>query len=348
MSDTYFHRVQRETDTRFWVNNPSMADMEKSVAAGAINCTTNPAYCQKLLSIDADYITSVIDEVILEGAGIEDAAPEVYRRATGRVCDFFMPLYEESEGTCGYVTLQDDPRLDEDAEAVTSLTLENKKIGANYMAKIPVIPGGIAAIERCVQEDIPICATEVFSIAQAVHMCDAYQEASAATGKAPPFYITHISGIFDEYLKKTVEREGIEISGEVLGQAGCTVARKQYHLLKERGYNAIILGGGARELKHFTELVGGDAHITINWSTARELIDADPAVENRIDAETSKDVIDELLEKLPDFRKAYLADGLTVEEFSDYGPVQLFRNAFLNGWYTLLAAIAKRRNALAI
>ena len=96
-------------------------------------------------------------------------------------------------------------------------------------------------------------------------------------------------------------------------------------------------------------MVGGDAHVTINWSTAQEIIDADtPIVPRMIEGDPSAEAIAELREKFPDFRKAYDEDGLTVEEFADFGPVQFFRNAFLNGWYLLLAEVAARRNVWAI
>jgi hypothetical protein len=51
---------------------------------------------------------------------------------------------------------------------------------------------------------------------------------------------------------------------------------------------------------------------------------------------------------LPDFRRAYDDDGLSVADYAEFGPVRLFRNAFLKGWYTLLAEIPSRRHALAL
>ena len=160
--------------------------------------------------------------------------------------------------------------------------------------------------------------------------------------------MTHISGIFDEYLEKVAKREGIKVSPEALRQAGCAVARKQYRLLKQRGYRTTLLGGGARGVHHFSELVGGDVHITINWSTADELIKANTPVVSRIDVETPATVIDELCEKFPAFRQAWSEDGLKEAEFEDYGPVQLFRNAFINGYYQLLTEVVSRRHALAL
>jgi len=350
MPSDYFHRLHHETPTRFWVNNPSGAELEKAIATGAISCTTNPAYCAKLLTSDADYIHGVIDDVIqTETREAEAAAVRVYQRATKRVLDRFLPLYEQSGGAYGYVTMQDDPRLDQDAAATIRGALENRRLGPNFMAKIPVIAGGIAALEACVGENIPICATEIFSVAQAIHICEMYAAAAGRTGNRPPFYVTHISGIFDQYLGVVARRDGIQIERTVLDQAGCAIARKEYRLLKERGYSGILLGGGARGTHHFTEMVGGDAHVTINWSTAQELMDAGtPVVSRMAEGEPAPAVIDELREKFVDFRKAYDEDALTVEEFAHYGPVQFFRNAFLNGWYLLLAEVASRRNVYAV
>ncbi|MCX7786342.1 MAG: hypothetical protein N2442_01440, partial [Spirochaetes bacterium] len=64
MAQGYFHRVHQETPTRFWINNPSASDMENALAAGAINCTTNPSYCSKLLQSEPAYIKAVIRDTV--------------------------------------------------------------------------------------------------------------------------------------------------------------------------------------------------------------------------------------------------------------------------------------------
>lgn len=348
MRADYFHRLHQETPTRFWVNNPSGAETEKAIAAGAVCCTTNPAYCSKLLSSDSAYLQDVVDQVIRENRNHDQAAVLVYQRTGRRVMQAFLPIYEQSAGKYGYVTMQDDPREDQNPNAIIRCVLENRKLGPNYMAKIPVIKGGMDAIEGCVQENIPICATEIFSIAQAIAICERYQRASERTGNHPPFYVTHISGIFDEYLEKVARRDKIVIAPQVLAQAGCAIARKEYHLLKERGYPGTLLGGGARGTHHFTEMVGGDVHVTINWSTAQEIMETDTPIVSRLDVDPEPSVVEELCAKFSDFRKAYLDEGLPIEEFADFGPVQLFRNAFLKGWYLLLAEVASRRNYYAV
>ena len=70
----------------------------------------------------------------------------------------------------------------------------------------------------------------------------------------------------------------------------------------------------------------------------------DPPIVSRIRPETPQSAIDELCEKLPDFCRAYEDDGLSMEEYAEFGPVQLVRSVFMKGWYLLLAEVASRRH----
>jgi len=343
MVSGYFHRVAEETSTRFWINNPSRQHLEQGIAAGAVNCTTNPSYCSKLVVSDADYLHGVIDGVVAQVDDDDAAAEQVYQQTASRVMQLFMPLHQASGGAQGYVTIQGDPRIDEDPADIIRQAMSCRPLGSNYMAKIPVTEAGLGAIEHLVGESVPICATEVFALSQAIRVCELYERAAAKTGNRPPMFVTHITGIYDQYLKAQVQTEGIDIAPEVLAQAGCIVARKEYRVLKERGYQVTMLGGGARGTHHFTEMVGGDMHITINWSTAETLIAVDGPVVSRIDAHDDPAIVGELAAKLFEFRSAYYEDALPLHAFKDYGPVVLFRNMFLAGYARLLQEIRARR-----
>jgi transaldolase len=108
-----------------------------------------------------------------------------------------------------------------------------------------------------------------------------------------------------------------------------------------------MLGGGARGLHHFTEMVGSDMHITINWQgTADKLLEMDPPIVYRIDTSIPDYVVSELMDKVPDFSRAYLEDGFSVEEFADFGPVRFFRDSFEAGWSYLLETIKERRKII--
>jgi transaldolase len=160
--------------------------------------------------------------------------------------------------------------------------------------------------------------------------------------------MSHIAGIYDDYLQNYVKENDVQISPDVLHQAGLAVARKVYHIMTEGAYKCVFIGGGARGLHHFTEMVGGRVVVTINWvGTADKLIEQNPPVVYRLFNPVPQKVIDELMEKLPDFKKGYLDDGLSIEEFEDFGPVQLFKSAFTTSWGKILEVINTQRKVLA-
>ena len=346
MEKGYFHRINEQTKNRFWINNPTPLEAEQAIEAGAICCTTNPTYVSKQIKTESehDYCLQIVDEVIKETQNDKEVATLVQRKIVKRILDKFLPLYEKKPGQAGFVSIQGDPYTDEDPNAIISEALVDLKLSKNVIAKIPATEAGLKAIETLIEMDMPIIATEVMAISQAIYVWELYRRVSKRTGKTPPFFTTHITGIFDDHLKNVVARDGIKISKDLLWQAGCIVARKQYKILKERQYPGLMLGGGARGLHHFTEMIGSDMHITINWKgTADQLLETDPPVVYRMDTPAPDYVIDELLEKIPDFAKAYLEDGLEVSEFKDFGPVVLFRSSFIKGWDNLLKIIKEQR-----
>ena len=345
----YFHRVQAETPTRFWINNPSLEQARKAIEAGAVGCTTNPSYVSKLFQSadDMEIVTRTVDLLLPGESSDSVVAAKTQAAMVARLAEAFMPLYRASGGKSGFVTIQGDPFQETDARAIIDEGVENRRISANIMVKIPVTEPGIEAIRYFVEKDIPTMATEVMGLAQAVSICEAYKAAAADSGHAPLFYVTHITGILDDHFHACAAEKGLDISPGAMKSAGLIVAKKEYALLRERGYPGTMMGGGARKLEDFTELVGGDLAVTINWEgTADVLIGLDGPAEPRIAAPADQALVDELLAKLPDFVRAYRVDGMKPAEYYDYGGVALFRNAFMKGWKQLLALVAERRRKI--
>ncbi len=346
MNMNFFHELHKNTPTRLWINNPTEKEMHDALAAGAIDCTTNPAYCSRLLKVENEYMRGLFKATLHTGCECAEASREVYRRSVKRLMDIFLDHHKKTGGREGFVTLQDDPTRDTQTEPVVKSMLASRALGPNFMAKIPVIDGSLQAIGACVEENIPICATEIFAISQVTALLDVYEAAARRSGNRPPMFITHITGIFDEYLAKHCKNEGIAVPSEILAQAGTAVAARELEILKGRCFT--LLGGGARNNSHFTNFIGDDAHITINWSTVEDIMKLGVSPAGFKPVKPPARVVDELKEKLPVFRLAYADDGLALADFAAYGPVQLFRNAFLKGWYELMAAVAGYMNENAI
>jgi transaldolase len=343
MAENFFTTLKKETPTRLWINNPTVSEVKLAINHGAVSCTTNPTYSANMIRRDGEFARAVIQECLKQSGDDTGVADLTQQRLVTRVLEMFQPLYERSQGKDGYVSIQGDPRADTDPDHIVGEAFRYRSLGANMIAKIPATAAGLKAMEVLIASGMPVIATEIFALSQMVAACEMYRRAAAEGGKRPVFYVTHITGIFDEHLKEYVEKQGIQIAPERLAVAGATVAQRQYRIMKERGYDGILLGGGARGTHHFTDFVGGEFHITINWSTAEEILALNPPVTNRISIETPGEVIAELEQKLPDFRKAWREGELRVEEFAEYGPVQRFRNQFIRGWNQMLDTIKEER-----
>ncbi len=346
MKDKYFKRVAALTPTKYWINNPTREETDWAIAQGAVGCTCNPSYCGKMLfdrPNEKDYVSDELDKVLMgvdTATGVEE---DLQRQLVSVIAEKFMQLYNEKPREQGYVSIQGDPINEDDPEVVIREARKNRAVGENICCKIPTTEPGLEAMETLVAEDTPINATEVFAVQQALDLCELYEKVSKESGKRPKFYISHITGIYDEYLREMVERNKIEISPDILYQAGLTIARKLYQIYIDRGYNVTFVGGGARGTQHFTEMIGADVCITINWmGMSDKLLKMDPPVVERFFTPTPLYVIDELMEKLPDFRHGYEEGGLEPEEYEEFGPVVKFRDSFVKNWNKVLVEAEKR------
>jgi len=348
-TESYFMRLAQQTPTEFWINNPTRAQADLAIAQGASGCTNNPSYTQKMVDHPAEgaYAGNILDEVIREVEGDVNAIAEFQRRLVKPIAEKFLPVYQQGSERKGFVSIQGDPLHEEDPDVIIREALENRKLSPNICCKIPTTHAGLQAMEYLISQDVPLNATEIFAIHQAVVLCETYQRASQKYDKSPQLYISHIVGIYDDYLQDVVRKENIDISPDVLWQAGLAVARKLYQIMEDRHYPGIFVAGGARGLHHFTEMVGGKVCCTINWEgTADQLLQQDPPVVYRLFNPVPQKVIDELIEKLPDFKRGYLEQGLEIEEFENFGPVNLFRSIFIKSWNRVLGLISDHRKIL--
>jgi transaldolase len=349
MQEPYFVRVAKQTPTEFWINNPTRDQADLAITNGATGCTNNPSYSQKMVDhpTEGAYALKLLDEAIKESPSDDESIAIFQRKLVKPISDRFLPIFRKSNEQQGYVSIQGDPIREDNPDVVIREALENRKLSPNICCKIPTTHSGLVAMEYLVGKDVPLNATEIFGIKQATVLMDTYEKASQKTGRHPKLFLSHIAGIYDDHLKKVVESQKIDISPDVLWQAGLAVARKMYMKMEERGMPGTFIAGGARGLHHFTEMVGGKVCGTINWEgTADKLIEQNPPVVYRLFNPVPQKVIDELMEKLPDFKRGYLDDGLEIEEFEGFGPVQLFRSQFTGSWKRVLDLIKERRGKL--
>lgn len=347
-TNTYFHRVQAQTPTRFWINNVTIREAQLAIEAGACGCTLNPSYTWKMMEDDNEksYVYGILDRILKDEKDDNEAVIMLQKELAVNIARLFMPIYKASGGHAGFVSIQGDP-FHEDLDTILRNARFNREAEPNIMAKIPVTKDGIMAIEILAAEGVPINATEVMAVKQALDVCEAYMKATNGIKESAPIYYSHITGIYDEYLQNYVKENRIDVSLDALWQSGISIAKKTYWMVKEKGYPVGFIGGGARGLHHFTEMVGADCVVTINWKgTADKLIEQNPPVIQRFLQPTPYSVVDELTEKVEDYRRGYYVNSITEEEYEDFGPVVLFRKMFEGAWLKTISAVKNRRTEL--
>jgi transaldolase len=347
MISDYFKRVAQLSPTKFWINNVTREEAHLAIEAGATGCTQNPSYTWKMLThpTEAAYTKSLLLEALRESDIANEVECILQRKLVDGIARIFMPLYESSNGEHGYVSIQGDPVHEEDPEVIIHEGRLNREMGPNVMIKVPATRAGLEAMNVLISENTPINATEVMGLSQALDICRMYERISLKTGKKPKIYYSLITGIFDEYLQNYVTQNNIAISPDILYLAGMAVAKKTYQVTKSQWPGIGYIGGGVRGLHHFTEMVGADVCITMNWQgQAEELLKLNQPVVPRFFNPVPDLFIDELLEKVTEFRRAYNINGLAPEEYEEYGPVEYFRHMFTEAWENALKLIKAARS----
>ena len=148
----YFIRVTEQSPTMFWINNPTRTQADVAMEHGALGCTNNPSYTQKMLdhSEEAAYTQKILDETLMAIEDDRRAAVVFQQKMVKPIAEKFRPLYEKSGGRHGYVSIQGDPIEDEDAAIIVEDSVENRKLGPNICCKIPTTEAGIAAMEKLI------------------------------------------------------------------------------------------------------------------------------------------------------------------------------------------------------
>ena len=142
---------------------------------GLSGMTSNPTIFQKAIAE-----TELYDEDIRRFAQAGNPIPQVFERLAVEdvrsAADVFRPVYDETRGDDGFVSIEVGPRLAHDTEGTIAEAqrLWKECDRANVMVKIPGTAEGIPAIRRCLSEGININITLLFSVARHREVMEAY------------------------------------------------------------------------------------------------------------------------------------------------------------------------------
>ena len=150
---------------------------------------------------------------------------------------------------------------------------------------------------------------------------------------------TMMVGRLDDWMKVLVERDAIAVHPDATNWAGVAAFKRAYAIYRERGYRTRALAAAYRHRLHWTEFVGGDVILTMPhaWQARFNESGIDPV--ERMELPVDPAIVAELEARIPDFRRAYEPDGMTVEEFDTYGATARTLRGFVKAYHDLVATV---------
>src|SRR5512138_3930890 len=164
-----------------WMDNIERKLLENGETRGMIErgdirgMTSNPTIFDKAIEKTHDYDEALIP-LAWSGWDNEKIFWELIVEDIRSATELFLPLYEETNGGDGYVSIEVSPLLAGDTEATTEQAqqLWARVARPNVMVKIPATRAGIPAIRRSIAAGVNINITLIFSLALYAEVMNAY------------------------------------------------------------------------------------------------------------------------------------------------------------------------------
>jgi transaldolase len=331
-----------------WMDNLSRDLLQSGELAQLIESrdvhgiTSNPAIFEKAIAGNAIYDAD-IEAGIRAGKSVEEIYESLVFEDIRNACDVLMPIYQESGGVDGYVSLEVPPNLAHDTDGTLreARRYYNAIQRPNLMIKIPGTPEGLPAVEAAISEGINVNVTLLFSVQSYIDTAWAYirgLEARAAKGQdvrnlasVASFFLSRIDSKVDDRLNAlAAEADDSDRTAQLQGAKGKVAIANAKLAYQE--YKQIIAGDrwqalaakGARvqrllwaststknpaysDVMYVDELIGPDTVNTLPPNTIEACADhCDVASRIETDVESAQ----QLIATLPDL-------GLDLDQVMD-------------------------------
>ncbi|HVV57912.1 MAG TPA: transaldolase family protein [Gaiellaceae bacterium] len=341
------HETVSTTATDYWNDSCSIEELTYALEHGAVGATSNPTIVGEVLAKELDLWRDRIAAIVAEHpAWTEDEVTwQLIEEMAVKASELLLPVFEREGGRKGRLSIQTNPKLYRDADRIREQALRFGGLAPNMQVKIPATRAGIAAIEEVTAAGVNVNATVCFTVPQALAVGAAVErglerreaEGHDVSGMTP--VCTIMVGRLDDWLEVAAGKQGTLLTPGDVNWAGIACIKKAYGIYVERGYRARLLAAAYRHHRHWSELIGGDIVLTIPYKWQRLINASDVEVKPRFDDPVPAEIVDSLYRLLPDFRRAYDADGLAVEEFDSYGATVRTLRGFIASYQDLVGRI---------
>ena len=233
---------------RGWITS---GELERWVARGVRGLTSNPSIFQKAIQGSAEYDQQFTD-AIGSGLDVEASYWELVTSDISAALDILRPVYDQSEGLDGYVSVEVDPGLARDSAGTeaSARELDERLAAPNLYIKIPATAEGLAPIRQMISEKRSINVTLIFSLERYAAVMEAY----LAGLEAAPGDLSDISSVASFFISRVdveIDRRLDEIGSEealaLKGKAAVANGKLAYELFRQtfsgRRWEALVERG---------------------------------------------------------------------------------------------------------
>jgi transaldolase len=237
---TKLHEVH-DLGQSIWIDFMSRQLLAESfqdwIDRGLRGATSNPSIFDKAISKGEEY-----DTQIRELAQAGRSAEEIYRQMAVEdiqiACDLMRPVFDESHGADGFVSLEPKAQLAHQTDATIQRVqlLHDAVDRPNLMVKIPATKEGLPAIHHSLAKGINVNITLIFSLQQHEAVVEAFMsglEDLAHTG-GDLSKIASVASVFVSRLDTKMDQR-LDDAGnsDLKGQIGIANAKLIYQRFKE-------------------------------------------------------------------------------------------------------------------
>jgi len=194
--------------------------------------TSNPTIFDHAIKNSPSYDAAIRSRLI-QGKSGEELFFDLALEDITRAADLFRPIYNQTNGVDGWVSLEVSPLLAHDAANTLAAAreLRNRADRPNVFIKIPGTKEGLPAIEEAIYAGIPVNVTLLFSHDQYLAAAEAFMrgiERRIAAGLKPD--VASVASVF-------VSRWDTAVAGKVPAnlnnQLGIAVANRTYKAYRQ-------------------------------------------------------------------------------------------------------------------
>ena len=331
------YEMTQTTPTCLWNDSASVRELTYSIDNGAVGATCNPVIVLSVLREEMGRWAPVLGQMIEDNPTATDdqigwmLVEEISKNAAA----LLRPIFDAQAGRNGRLSIQTDPRLFRDRDAMVAQAVRFSRLAPNMIVKIPATSAGIPAIEEATYLGVSINATVSFTLPQCVAVAEAVERGlrrrereGQETASISPI-CTIMVGRLDDWLKVVLDKQDISTDPGYLEWAGVAVFKKTYALFVERGYRIRLLSAAFRNHMHWSKVIGGDVVVSPPYSWQVRFNASDIPVVPRMDQPVDARVVGDLTKRFADFRRASTEDGLSVAEFDSFAPTRRTLRQFI-------------------